>query len=451
MKQEEKGVRLNIGLIILILLFIYSLISVFIYIMTPRVSPYMVTFGTLSNNNITYTAIAVRDETLVSAPTSGYVNYYIKSGQKASKNDVVCSIMDSRPVTSAKDMTQEDLSQIRSLASKFTRAYDSAAFDEVYNLKYALSTQTEVKTSDGSVYGSPVSAETDGIVSYVTDGMEKLDPHKVKQEDFSLAGYKSKILRSNSSVKAGDTVYKIIGDDTWQLVFELSDNVYTSLQDKDSVKVLFEQDEAIETGELETFEKEEEKDGKKLSKKYALVTLHSGMVRYCNERMLRIELLTDTEKGLKIPLSAIVTKEFYKIPVDYLTSSGNGFLRMVKDKKSGEDLRETVTTDLYAKVKGDDGREYYCVEIEDFNEGDIIIKEDSNSTFIIGPIVNLEGVYCINRSYAQFRKVEQIEQNTEFMIVKPNTSFGISQYDYIVRDQSSVNESQILRIKQEST
>lgn len=451
MKQEEKGVRLNIGLIILILLFIYSLISAFIYIMTPRVSPYMVTFGTLSNNNITYTAIAVRDETLVSAPTSGYVNYYIKSGQKASKNDVVCSIMDSRPVTSAKDMTQEDLSQVRSLASKFTRAYDSAAFDEVYNLKYALSTQTEVKTSDGSVYGSPVSAETDGIVSYVTDGMEKLDPHKVKQEDFSLAGYKSKILRSDSSVKAGDTVYKIIGDDTWQLVFELSDNVYTSLQDKDSVKVLFEQDEAIETGELETFEKEEEKDGKKLSKKYALVTLHSGMVRYCNERMLRIELLTDTEKGLKIPVSAVGPKEFYKIPVDFLTSSGNGFLRIVKDKKTGEELREMVSTDLIAQVKGNDGREYYCVEEEAFNKGDIIIKEDSNSTFKIGPIVDLEGVYCINRSYAQFRRVEQIEQNTEFMIVKPNTSFGISQYDYIVRDQSSVNESQILRIKHEST
>lgn len=441
MNRNKEGLSIDIGTLIFGAIFLYIVISAVIYLTTPRVTSYMVTSGTLSNN-VTYTAIAIRDETLVYSPSGGYVNYYVQSGQKASKNDIVCGITDSRPATSAKDMTQEDLSQVRSLASKFTKVYRSSAFDEVYNLKYSLSTQAEVKTVTGAVSGNAVTAERDGVISYVTDGMEELDAHKVKPEDFSLAGYNSKILRSDDTVSTGDPVYKIIGDDTWQLVFVLSESVYSSLKNANYVKVRFEQDEVTENGEFETFEKD--------NVYYGIVTLHSGMVRYCNERMLRIELLTNTEKGLKIPISSIVTKEFYKIPADFLLASGNGFCRMVKDKKTGEDRNEIVETDLYALVKGKDGREYYCVEKDAFSEGDILIKEDSSSTFKIGPEISLEGVYCINRSYAQFRKIEEIDQNNEFCLVKPDSSYGISQYDYIVRDGDSVDESQILKVRHES-
>lgn len=40
-------------------------------------------------------------------------------------------------------------------------------------------------------------------------------------------------------------------------------------------------------------------------------------------RFFEIELVTNTVTGLKIPLSSIVTKEFYKTPSAYLTTNVN--------------------------------------------------------------------------------------------------------------------------------
>ena len=47
---------------------------------------------------------------------------------------------------------------------------------------------------------------------------------------------------------------------------------------------------------------------------------------------------------------------------------------------------------------------------------------------------------CIRDS----RKISIIDQNEEYCIVDSGTTFGISQYDYIVRNGNSVKEEDIL-------
>ena len=56
----------------------------------------------------------------------------------------------------------------------------------------------------------------------------------------------------------------------------------------------------------------------------------------------------------------------------------------------------------------------------------------------------LEGVYCINKGYAVFRKVVIIDQNEEYCIVESGTTYGIAQFDNIVSDSSTVKEEEIL-------
>ena len=56
----------------------------------------------------------------------------------------------------------------------------------------------------------------------------------------------------------------------------------------------------------------------------------------------------------------------------------------------------------------------------------------------------LQGVYCINKGYAVFRRIEVIDQNAEYSIIKKQTQYGISQYDYIVQDASTVREEDIV-------
>ncbi len=48
--------------------------------------------------------------------------------------------------------------------------------------------------------------------------------------------------------------------------------------------------------------------------KYGKIDFNKGLIRYASDRFLEIELVTNTVYGLKIPLSSIVTKEFYVIP-----------------------------------------------------------------------------------------------------------------------------------------
>ena len=52
---------------------------------------------------------------------------------------------------------------------------------------------------------------------------------------------------------------------------------------------------------------------------------------------------------------------------------------------------------------------------------------------------SLIGVYNINKGYADFTAITILSSNEEYAIVKSNTTYGLSEYDYIVLDASTVN------------
>jgi len=136
------------------------------------------------------------------------------------------------------------------------------------------------------------------------------------------------------------------------------------------------------------------------------------------------------------------------IPVSFEVVGGDdgqtsGFLRRTTDE-NGNATTEFVEADLYEKTTTDAGQEVYYVDEDTFSKGDVIQMTDSSQTYTIGDAAVLEGVYCTNLGYAQFRKTDILDQNEEYAIVAENTDYGISQYDYIVRDGMSVDESQIL-------
>ena len=84
------------------------------------------------------------------------------------------------------------------------------------------------------------------------------------------------------------------------------------------------------------------------------------------------------------------------------------------------------------------------MEKDDFQDGDVLVQPDSNTRYTVGNTGTLEGVYCINKGYAVFRKISIIDQNEEYCIVESGTTFGISQYDFIVQNGDSVKEEDIL-------
>ena len=54
------------------------------------------------------------------------------------------------------------------------------------------------------------------------------------------------------------------------------------------------------------------------------------------------------------------------------------------------------------------------------------------------------GVYNINKGYADFTEITILSQNDEYSIIKSNTKYGLSDYDYIVLDAEMVEEDDLL-------
>ena len=97
------------------------------------------------------------------------------------------------------------------------------------------------------------------------------------------------------------------------------------------------------------------------------------------------------------------------IPKEYIATDeedGNaGFYRKVT-RRGKDDSSEFVKATIYQE---DD--DYYYVDMDTFQDGDVILKPDSQSVYEIKEKKALEGVYCINKGYAVFRKIVMIEQN----------------------------------------
>lgn len=56
---------------------------------------------------------------------------------------------------------------------------------------------------------------------------------------------------------------------------------------------------------------------------YGRLDLDRYMIQFESERFMTFEISSEETQGLKIPVSSVMEKEFYTIPVDYMTTGGN--------------------------------------------------------------------------------------------------------------------------------
>ena len=81
-RKFRRRPTLNVGVCIFAVIFIYMLISVIIYAASKKTIIYEVVDGSLASED-TYQGFIVRDETVIKSDYSGSVNYFLKSGHKA--------------------------------------------------------------------------------------------------------------------------------------------------------------------------------------------------------------------------------------------------------------------------------------------------------------------------------------------------------------------------------
>ena len=56
----------------------------------------------------------------------------------------------------------------------------------------------------------------------------------------------------------------------------------------------------------------------------------------------------------------------------------------------------------------------------------------------------MQGVYCTNRGYADFKPIDILTQKDDYSIIANDTNQGVSAYDFIVLDGTTIKENQII-------
>lgn len=456
---------LNIGTVMFGAILIYMIFSVMLYLTASHMESYQVPSGPLSMNE-TYTGLALMTENVVQADASGYVTYYAREGTKINANGAVYSLNTSKASDNSSSLSKEELSDIRSNMQSFSKGFDPSKFNSTYSFKYQLNGSILQYASDGSSVSTVTTtnedgeeittttavssdpnirrAETDGIILYSKDGYEAKTVDNVTSADFDQNSYQETDLKTEDQIKAGDDIYTIISDERWSLLIPLSEKQAADLKDRTSIRVKFLKDNLTQMGDFSI----KEIDGSK----YGQIDFNKGLIRYASDRFLEIELVTNNVTGLKIPLSSVVTKEFYAIPSKFLTTDKetqqSGFMLSGRNKK-GNSTTTFVKAGIYGRDEVTDEKTQktsyiYYIDKSKFKEDDAIVDPDDGEKFVIGDTEVLEGVYCINQGYAVFRRIEILDENEEYAVVSKETYNGLVRYDRIVKNADKVSEQDIL-------
>lgn len=453
--KYRKPRNINIGLVIFLVIIVYIAFNVFQYVTSESIAAYEVSQGAIATDN-TYRGLILRKESVAYAERAGYINYYAKNAARVSVNDAVYSIdtkgniSDKISQASAGDTTLSAAS-IKEIAQKldsFTNAYNSKDFSNVLAFKEDLSStlQQMINTAALESLGDQVSLaasnstfylvypEKTGLVTYYTDGYEddSIEDFNASYMDFS--GYTRNNLNTNEKVEANTPVYKLVTDEMWDVVIEISEQQAEAFAESGSVRIRFCEDN-FTTNARYTVLKDQ-------NRYFLDLRMQTAMVRYINERFVDIELAVNDQSGLKIPKSAITTKEFYTVPKEAFAQGGDSNTLGLLISKTTEDGEQVVFVTPTIYYETDD---FYYIDDEDVTAGDVALINNSSKRYTIGTDKDsLIGVYNINKGYAVFKQINIMYENEDYAIVEQKTAYGISLYDHIALDGSKLTENQLI-------
>lgn len=453
-KKYRKPLNINIGMVIFAVIFIYVCICISMYFKDNHIKPYEVREGSLAAENL-YTGIALRDEIVVTAEDAGYINYYAREGERVAVRNLVYTLDETGRLsdyinnteTGENGLSNADLEQLKRQVTHFVRSFSADNFASAYEFKFSLKGNV-LKLANSSLMEGIGDIQSDlngmvslsrapetGIVMCWQDGYEELMPEMITADMFKKTGYEKKQMVGNELVAQGDFVYKLCNNENWSIVIPVTEEKAAELQEAEYVKIRFMKNQTESWGFVTIYHNQ---DGRA----YAKLSFTNSMVSFVTDRFVEIELLMHEEKGLKIPNTAIVEREFFLIPEAFLTKSGNadstGVLREAV-KEDGTKTTEYIEVNVYSLEEG----EYY-VDAGALKSGDHLFMPDSSETYTVSKRATLIGVYNMNKGYADFRQIEILYQNEEYAIVKSNTTYGLNVYDLIVQNASGVKVDQFI-------
>ena len=445
--QYRRPFRLNVGLIMFLVIFIYVLISLISYLTSHKTEVYQVRSGALADN-LVYQGIALRNEIVVNSDYTGTINFYNKEGERIPVGGLAFSVDEAGKITDYLKpdeepfLSEEDLQQFRSEAISFSKKFDPGSFANVYDFKSGAVSSAQ-KISNRKVLGEipdlsstsihPCYAEQAGEILYFVDNCEDITFENLTVENFDRAGYKKNQITNGSRITAGEPAYKIVSDENWSVAIKVTDpDSAKRLMKEDFVEVRFLKNDHTSWASVDG---REDKDGNWLIN----LSFTNSMENFCMDRFVDVEILSNEKKGLKVPVSSITEGEFFVVPKDYVTKGTNNqqgvLIRYYTDAgDAGSSGTQFIPTLPYSETENS-----YYLDNSVLKECMILEKKDSQDQYTLSKKKTLSGVYYINKGYPDFRQVTVNMQDDEYAIVEPNELYGLQEYDYIVLHADTVS------------
>lgn len=478
-KKKAKVVKyrkpFNIANVFFGAILVYMVIYLYMFLTSVHISGYEVIAGSLATNK-QFSGLVLRTEEIFYADTAGYIDYYATEGSKVSNASIVYSVDESGRMSEYLEANSEEINlseenfvSLKSDISSFSNGYSKTDFQKVYDFhttangnilelaNQSLLSDMEALSEAEAGSFQRVYAQKSGIVEYYIDGYEAITPQMITPEMFDRSKYEANNLRSADLISSGDMVYKLVTDENWSMIIPLTEEQMKEIAYKDKkdengnvtsvqrsvVEVKFLKDNTTTWGYITILNVGGEQ--------YLQLDFNNSMVRFAGERYLDIQFLIDDTSGLKIPSSSITKKDFFIIPEAYVMKGGSddadGFMVESFDEE-GYSTQKFVTPTFYSITDGmvyiDPNQGSFTSNESYMKAGDRIIVPNSNEMFQVGNTAELEGVYCINQGYTQFKKIKVLYSNEEYTIVEEGTPFGLTIYDRIVLNAEAVKEDQVI-------
>ena len=256
--KYRKPIRINVGVLIFVIMFIYMCFFVYSYLSHKAVYFYEVTEGAIVDDT-EYTGLILRSEEVQSAPESGYINYFIREGRRVPNGSNIYSLDSSNNVkqyleedaASSFTLSESNLKSIKRELSEFSLSYNDLDFSMVYDAKASISANiseftstdtlnsfSEMAQSGNTTYVVEKASST-GVISFIVDSYEGRGEDSLTSEDFNKAQYQPKIIKSGELVAAGTPIYKIINSENWYVYFKLTDEDKKRFEGKTVLNVEF--------------------------------------------------------------------------------------------------------------------------------------------------------------------------------------------------------------------
>ena len=442
----------NIGLAIFVFILVYIAVCFVLSLRESHPTIYEVQKIALATNNMAK-AVVVREEQSVSTPSAGYINYYMKSGTRVSKNEAVFSVDNSREFRSAAyekiefSLSESDVASLKENIGAFHKTYSSGSMSAINELRtnlqseiisisdmYLLENLSKILEKQGTSQGLTLSrAPYSGVVSFFTDSLDGLTADSVSLATFDEKEYSDGTLYSAELREAGSVAYKLVTNENWSLILNLTQEQYTALEGEKKMSFTIMDDGLSLTMPVAIYKKG---DGY-----FARIDLSKYLIRYIGKRFLTINIDLSQTEGLKIPVKSIVEKYFYVVPKEFIVNDQG---------KTGITVRELDETNNVqyrfheAEVYFYDDEYAYIDESVIETHGQYITIPHTTNQYQVSTQKKLEGVYCVNKGYAQFRMIERLYDGEDYVIVKSGISRSINVYDFIWEDASTMTENELI-------